>query len=87
MVDPWLASTSKRVGIRVKQLVVLNDQLTGAQVPPHIGVGDAPGRHGKEAKHKNDDKNSACFEERLHLRWIIPQLEHKVESAGLKIDS
>jgi hypothetical protein len=54
-------------------------------MPPHIGVGYTPGRHGEEAKHQNGNKNPARFEERIHLRWIIPQPEHKVESAGLKI--
>src|ERR1700682_5387192 len=30
VVDPWLANTSKRVGIRMKHLMILNNQLTGA---------------------------------------------------------
>jgi hypothetical protein len=43
-------------------LVIVGDQLTGAQVPPHIGIGHAACRHREQAESENDDKNSARFE-------------------------
>ena len=54
-------------------------------MPPHIGIGDVARRQREQAEHQDSDKNPARFQKRIHLHWMIPQPEHKVESAGLQI--
>ena len=44
VVDPGLAEASKRIRIGMEEAVVLEDQLSGAEVPPDVRVSQCRAR-------------------------------------------
>ena len=66
MVYPGLAETSKRIRIGMEDAVVVDDQLSGAQVPPDVGVGHATNRHGEQAESENEYAEPAGLQEAGH---------------------
>jgi len=46
--------------------VALHDELSGAQVPPHVRIGDAAHGHGEEAQGENDNKQIARLQQTIH---------------------
>ena len=66
MVDPGLAEPGKRVRIGVEQAVILEDQLSGAEMPPDVRVGNTRGRHGEQTKGEDSDKDPASLQKPGH---------------------
>lgn len=66
MIDPRLSKPRIGVRIGVKDCVVLDDQLAGAQMPPHIGISHAARRHSEKAQYQDDHKHAAGLEKLLH---------------------
>ena len=50
MINPGLAEAGKRIRIGVEQTVILENQLSGAEMPPDVRVGNAAGSHGEQAE-------------------------------------
>jgi hypothetical protein len=45
-----MAGTSERKGVDVGDVAGFHNQLTGAEMPPQIGIDGIAGRHGEKAK-------------------------------------
>jgi len=56
MINPWLSKPRVGVRISVKDFVMLDDQLPGAQMPPQVGISGGARRHGKKAQRQDDHK-------------------------------
>ena len=48
MVDPGLSELGKGIRIAVRDVVILEDELAGSQMPPDIRIGHAAGRHDEQ---------------------------------------
>ena len=66
MVDPGLAKSRERVRIGVKKRVVLDHELSGAQVPPHVGISHVARGHGEKAQGKDGDEHPPGLEQSDH---------------------
>lgn len=50
----------------MKYSVVLEYQLSGAEVPPEIRVADVAAGHEKQAENENNYKDTACLQQSEH---------------------
>ena len=66
MINPGLSKPRVGVGISVKDFVILDDQLPGAQMPPQVGVSGGARRHGKKAQRQDDHEQGARWKELIH---------------------
>ena len=68
VVDPGLAEAGKRIRIGMEEVVILEDQLSGAKVPPDVGIADTASGHGEQAKREDSDENPASLQETGHVQ-------------------
>ena len=83
MIDPWLSKPRVGVRIGVKDFVILDDQLPGAQMPPQIGIGGGARRHGKKAQSQDDHEQAARLKELIHQcedNTARPALRYRIGS-------
>ncbi len=66
VVYPGMGIASKRIRIGVEDAVVLQDQLSGAEMPPDVRVGHAAHGHGKQAERQDGDEYPASLQEADH---------------------
>ena len=50
----------------MKQAVILEDQLSGAQVPPDVRVSHPAGRHGEQTQSENEYEHPTSVQESGH---------------------
>ena len=50
----------------MEKAVILQDELSGAEVPPDIRVGNPARRHGEHAESENDDTEPAGLQQMGH---------------------
>jgi hypothetical protein len=58
-IDPGLASLGERIGVGMKKPLILDDELAGAQMPPHVGIGDIASREHEQPDRKDDHEQAA----------------------------
>ena len=46
--------------------MILDGQLPGAQVPPHVGIGHAAGGHDEQTEGEDKDEHAASLEKFFH---------------------
>ena len=66
VVYPGLAEASKRIRIGVEDAVVLQNQLSGAKVPPDVRVSHATHGHGEQAKRQDQYAEPASLQDLDH---------------------
>jgi hypothetical protein len=50
----------------VKDFVVLDNQLSGAQMPPQVRISHATRRHGEKTERQNDHEQAARLKKFIH---------------------
>ena len=70
MRNPWAAAASERKRIGVRDVVSLNNQLTGTQVPPEIGVSGAARGHSQQAEEEDSSKERAPARKKGHEKRV-----------------
>ncbi len=58
MIDPGLSSLGEGIRVAVKHDVILEDQFSGSQMPPHIRISHAARGHGEKAESEDDHKHA-----------------------------
>ena len=66
VVDPRLSETRERIRIGMKERCDSEHQLSGAQMPPDIGIRHAASGHGEQAHRQHGYKDSASCEKFGH---------------------
>jgi len=66
MIDPGLSEPREGVRISMENSMRLNDELSGAKMPPHIRIGDAARGHGEKTQRKDGHKDAPRLEELHH---------------------
>ena len=74
MIDPGLPKTREGVRISVKDRVRLNNELSRAQMPPHVRIRHVSRRHGEKTQRKDDHEHAARLEEPVQDSRIIPRV-------------
>ena len=66
VVDPGLSETRERERVGMKEAVVLENQLSGAQMPPGIRVRHTASSHGKETESEDGDEYMTSLQKADH---------------------
>jgi hypothetical protein len=76
VVDPGRAKSGERIRISVKECVVLDDELSGSQMPPHIRIRYVARRHTEKPQGKDGNEHTPGLEQSNHackdtLRFLL----------------
>ena len=66
MIDPGLSEPREGVRVSMENSMRLDDELSGAQMPPHIRISDAARGHGEKTQGKDGHEDAPRLEELHH---------------------
>ena len=66
MIDPGLSEPREGVRVSMENSMRLNDELSAAQMPPHIRISDAARGHGEKTQGKDGHEDAPRLEELHH---------------------
>ena len=66
MIDPGLSESREGVRVSMENSMRLNDELSGAEMPPHIRISDAARGHCKKTQGKDGHEDAPRLEKLRH---------------------
>ena len=66
MIDPGLSEPREGVRVSMENSMRMNNELSAAQMPPHIRISDAARGHGEKTQGKDGHKDAPRLEELHH---------------------